>query len=247
MASKGGSKHLKRLAAPRSWALRRKDEKFVAKPSPGPHPLGNSVTLGLMLTNLLRYCKTLKEVRLILGDGLIRVDGRIRRNSDFPIGLMDVVEFPTLGETYRLLVGHKQRLIPVKIEAGEKGFKLCRIERKDVVRGGVYAYSLHDGRTYKAPKDGENLNTGWSLKIGLPKGGLIGPLPLKEGVAAGAVAGKNCGRWGIVEEITPPTAGREGLIGIAAFDGGKYLTPSRYVFVIGDSKPWVRLPIGAVT
>ena len=199
-----------------------------------------------MLTNVLKYCKTLREVRLILGGGLVRVDGRIRRDSDFPLGLMDIVEFPTLGETYRLLVGRKQRIIPVKIETGEKGFKLCRIKRKDVVRGGVSTYSLHDGRTYRAPKEGESLCTGWSLKIGLPKGELLGHLPLKEGVAAGAVAGKNCGRWGIVEEIAPHMAGREGLIGIAAFDGGKYLTPSRYIFVIGDSKPWIRLPIGAV-
>jgi len=246
MTNKGGSRHLKRLAAPRSWAIQRKAKKFIEKPSPGPHSLETSITLGNLLTEVLKYCKGSREVRLVLRDGLVRVDGVTRRASDFPIGLMDVIEFPTFGETYRMLVGRRQRLIPVKIGADEKGFKLCRIQGKAVVKGGLPLYSLHDGRTYLAARDGGNLRTGWSLKIGLPKGEFLGHIPLGEGVTAGAVAGRNCGRWGTVERLVPHEAGGESLIEIASFDGGKYLTPARHLFVIGDSKPWIKLPVGAV-
>jgi len=246
VTSKGGSRHLKRLAAPRSWVIQRKAKKFIEKPSPGPHSLETSITLGNLLTEVLKYCKTTREVRLVLRDGLVRVDGVTRRTSDFPIGLMDVIEFPTFGEAYRMLVGRWQRFIPIKIGADEKGFKLCRIQGKSVVKGGLLLYSLHDGRIYLAPKDGGSLGTGWSLKIGLPKGELLGHIPLGEGVAAGAVAGRNCGRWGTVERLAPHEVGGESLIEIASFDGGKYLTPARHLFVIGDSKPWIKLPVGAV-
>lgn len=247
MAGKGGSRHLKRLAAPRSWVLQRKAERFVEKPSPGPHSLETSVTLGHLLTNTLKYCKTSREVRLALRDGLVRIDGVTRKASDFPIGLMDVIEFPTFGDVYRMLIGKWQRLIPVKIGAEEKAFKLCRIQRKMTVKRGITLYTLHDGRSYLAPKEGEGFGTGWTLKIGLPNGELMGHIPLGEGVNAGAVAGRNCGRWGIIEQLIPRTVGGgESLTEIAAFDGVKYLTPASHVFIVGDSKPWIKLPTGAV-
>lgn len=245
MGSKGGSRHLKRLAAPRSWSIRRKEKKFVEKPSPGPHPIASSVTLGHLLTSTFRYCKTSKEARKVLRDGLVRVDGQVRRKTDFPIGLMDVVEFPTLGEAYRIFVGTKQRLFPVKIGVEEKSFKLCRIENKKTVRGGRVSYMLHDGRTCIVREGQEVFARGWSLKIGLPEGDLQGHVPLREGAVAGAIAGKNCGRWGVIEGIVPQTEGAESLVRIRAFQGGDYLAPLRYVFVVGDSKPWIKLPTGA--
>ncbi|MGQ9514541.1 MAG: 30S ribosomal protein S4e [Thermoproteota archaeon] len=242
MGSKGGSRHLKRMAAPRSWLIQRKEKKFAEKPSPGPHPLESSITLGHLLTSIIKYCKTKKEARRIIVEGLVRVDGLIRRKTDFPIGLMDVVEFPTFGDAYRILIDSKQRLIPVKIGTEEKSFKLCRIKNKTTVKGGLISYGLHDGRTYMAPKEEENFSPGWSLKISLPEGNLQGHIPLREGVVAGAIAGKNCGRWGVVEEIIPSTAEAEGLVRINSFQGGQYLTPLRYVFVVGDDKPWIKLP-----
>ncbi|MBO3802625.1 MAG: 30S ribosomal protein S4e [Candidatus Brockarchaeota archaeon] len=245
MGSKGGSRHLKRLAAPRSWSIGRKEKKFIEKPSPGPHPLASSVTLGFLLTSVFKYCKTAKEARRVLKSGLVRVDGLARRTTDFPIGLMDVVEFPTIGEAYRMLVGARQRLLPVKIGAEEKSFKLCRIESKKVVKGGLFSYGLHDGRTCLQPKEQEAFAPGWSLKIGLPEGELQGHVRLQEGAVAGAIAGKNCGRWGVIEEIIPPKAGAEGLARIGPFQGERYLAPLRYVFVVGDSKPWIKLPAGA--
>jgi len=242
VGSKGGSRHLKRLAAPRSWLIQRKEKKFVEKPSPGPHSLENSITLGHLLINILKYCKTKKEAKHVLNENLVRVDGLIRQKTDFPIGLMDVVEFPTFGQVYRILIDEKQRLIPVKIDLEEKNFKLCRIESKTIIKGGLISYGLHDGRTYLAPKEGENFARGWSLKISLPEGKLLGHIPLREGVVAGAIAGKNCGRWGIVEEIIPPKAETEGLVRINSFQGEKYLTPLRYVFIVGDDRPWIKLP-----
>ncbi len=59
-------KHLKRLPAPRSWTLSRKTDFWVAKPSPGPHPIEASVPLGLILRDMLKVCDTAREARHIL-------------------------------------------------------------------------------------------------------------------------------------------------------------------------------------
>ena len=45
----GPKKHLKRLAAPRSWMLGKVGGVFTVKPSSGPHKQGESLPISLFL------------------------------------------------------------------------------------------------------------------------------------------------------------------------------------------------------
>ncbi|HYM40940.1 MAG TPA: 30S ribosomal protein S4e, partial [Thermoplasmata archaeon] len=68
-------KHMKRLPAPRSWAIARKTEFWVAKPSPGPHPLDRAVPVGLILRDMLHVCDTARAARHILTGRHVLIDG----------------------------------------------------------------------------------------------------------------------------------------------------------------------------
>ena len=46
---RGPKKHLKRLAAPKSWMLGKLGGVFTLKPSSGPHKQGESLPIGLFL------------------------------------------------------------------------------------------------------------------------------------------------------------------------------------------------------
>lgn len=35
-------RHLKRIAAPKTWPIKRKEHKWIVRPTPGPHPLKNA-------------------------------------------------------------------------------------------------------------------------------------------------------------------------------------------------------------
>jgi len=63
MARKGPKRHLKRLAAPTAWYIRRKEYKWAVRPSPGPHSMKTSIPLLYIVRDYLGYAKTAREAR----------------------------------------------------------------------------------------------------------------------------------------------------------------------------------------
>ena len=68
--------HLKRLVMPRSWPLPRKTSVWVSKPKPGAHSLERGMPLNMIIRDVLGLANTNREVRAILNQGLVKVDGR---------------------------------------------------------------------------------------------------------------------------------------------------------------------------
>ena len=75
--------HLKRLAVPKTWDIKKKGIKFVTRPNLGAHPRKLSVPINLVIRDLLSYAKSNKEVKYILSENLI--NGR----NDINITLKD--------------------------------------------------------------------------------------------------------------------------------------------------------------
>ena len=51
---RGPKKHLKRLAAPKSWMLDKLGGAFTTRPSSGPHKMRESMPVSLFLRNRLK-------------------------------------------------------------------------------------------------------------------------------------------------------------------------------------------------
>ncbi|HDM89168.1 MAG TPA: 30S ribosomal protein S4e, partial [Candidatus Bathyarchaeota archaeon] len=103
MGKKGGSLHLKREASPPFWPIHRKKFVWTVKPRPGPHPVSRCIPLLLIIRDILGFAETRKEAKKIISQGKILVDGRVRRDDRYPVGLMDVVSIPELKMNYRVL------------------------------------------------------------------------------------------------------------------------------------------------
>ena len=71
--TRGPKKHLKRLAAPKSWMLDKLGGVYATRPKSGPHKLRESVPLQLFLRNRLKYALTGKECKLIMKQRLVKV------------------------------------------------------------------------------------------------------------------------------------------------------------------------------
>lgn len=50
-------------------------------------------------------------------EGLIKIDGKVRRDPRFPLGIMDVVSIEKTNEHFRILYDVKGRFQPHRIEA----------------------------------------------------------------------------------------------------------------------------------
>src|SRR3989338_5218463 len=117
--------HLKRIAAPRTWKIKRKKTVFVTKPNPGPHSLEYGLHLRLVLNELLNVAKNKKEVNVILNNKNILVDQTIRKDQRFSVGLFDVLSILGINENYRFIFNKKGKLEFIKIKDIESKIKPC--------------------------------------------------------------------------------------------------------------------------
>lgn len=86
--ARGPKKHLKRLAAPKAWMLDKLGGVFAPRPSTGPHKLRESLPLVIFLRNRLKYALNNSEVTKIVMQRLIKVDGKVRTDPNYPAGFM---------------------------------------------------------------------------------------------------------------------------------------------------------------
>lgn len=256
MGRKGNRQHMKRLAAPRLWPIHRKEAIWTVKPSPGPHPKKECLPLQVIIRDILEYAKTGKEAKRIITDGKIKVDGRVRKDRRFPVGLMDLIEIPDLGELYRVLPKYRKGLVLQPIEAEEKDFKLCKVIRKTTIKGGKTQFNLHDGRNLVLVEEREygkeeeeskterislnDIKVNDVLKITIPNQKFEEYIKLEEGVIGLIVGGKNAGRYGVIKEIKKELMRSLNLITIET-ETELVMTPLDFVFVVGKEEPLIKL------
>lgn len=234
MAKKGGSRHMKRYAAPRSLKLPRKSRVWMAKAAPGPHTGESSVPILIAMRDYLSLGRTAKEVGNLLSKGNVLVDGRPRRKPTFPIGLMDVVNLPELNRSYRVLLDHRKRLVLKEIDQAESHVKLCRVTRKQTVRGKKVQLTLHDGKTIVG--DLNEFKPGDVAKLSLPDLKVLERVPFEVGAVALVTGGSNVSRVGKIADIKLIAGTQPNIVTLKAEDG-EFQAPEHYVFVVGREKP----------
>lgn len=227
------SGHLKRLAAPKSWRIGRKEKKFVVKPAPGPHKIEESIPLLLVIRDILGYAKSSREAKKIINEGKIIVDKKIRRDLKFPAGLMDIIEIPKTNERWIVLLDKKGKLILKNVSENSSKHKLCKIVNKTVVRGGNIQLNLHDGRNLLVEKD--EYKTKDTLLLDLEKNAIKKHLHFKEGSLALITGGAHKSEIGRIEEIKKIRSSMPNIV-VLSKDNEKFQTVEGYVFVVGEKK-----------
>jgi small subunit ribosomal protein S4e len=243
LGKRGKTGRLKRNPSPEFWPIHRKEFTWVVKPVAGPHSLDNCLSLTLVLRDILGVAKTKKEVDMILSEGRVIVDGKVRRKANFPVGLMDVISLPDLNKFYRVSPSHKGlSLNPISNKEAE--FKLCRVENKTTVSNGVQV-ALHDGSNILVkvadPKNPAEVlyETYDILRLSLPDKKVIDLVKTKVGNLAVIIGGKNIGKIGRLVEIekTEAKKRKNALVVIEDEKGARYQTIMDFVFSIGEKEP----------
>jgi len=227
---------LKRLNAPKSWPVARKNHVWVTSPNPGPHSLEGCMPLSVVLRDLLKVVDTAAEAKKALSSKQVLVDGKVITEEKFPVGLMDVISMPVLGKHYRMLLDSRGKFILVEVAEERAQWKLCRIENKTYVSGGRLQLNLHDGRNILV--DDDVYKTGDVMKIELPTQKVIEAFKLVQGNVAMVVSGSSAGQIFVVDEQVEERSSAPNLI---RFKNGK-LTIKDNVFVIGNKTPEIALP-----
>jgi small subunit ribosomal protein S4e len=237
--ARGLKKHLKRLNAPKHWMLDKLGGAFAPKPSPGPHKLRECIPLALILRNRLKCALTYKEVVAILMQRLIFIDGKIRTDSCYPAGFMDVISIPKTDENFRLLYDSKGRFKLHHISAEEAKYKLCKVRNFEIRVKGVPHITTFDGRTIRYPDPLIKAND--TVKILLETGKVVEFIKFGVGNIVMVTGGRNRGRVGIIQHVEKHE-GSFDIVHVKDVAGHEFATRLGNVFTIGKgAKPWVTL------
>jgi ribosomal protein S4E len=239
---RGPKKHLKRLNAPSHWMLAKMDGIFAPRPSQGPHKLQECIPLVLILRNRLKYALTMQEVKMICMQRLIKIDGKVRTDTHYPCGFMDVVEIEKSGDKFRLLFNTKKRFVLHRLSDEEKKFKLCRVTKVEIGKKRIPYVVTHDGRTIRYPDPLIESND--TVKVDIESGKITDFIKFDAGNVVMVTKGRSTGRVGTIVSVEKHP-GSFDIVTIKDAKGSVFATRLQNVFVIGKGKtPWVSLPPG---
>ena len=226
MGKRGGTRHLKRISAPKALMIERKAKTWIQRPLPGPHKIATCAPISHIL-KVIGIASTMKEVRKMLTSRSVLVDGRAVTEPKYAIGFMDVITFG--DNSWRMLFDEKGRLI-AKVTKDDKS-KVCRIEKKTRIAGGKIQFTLHDGKALMS-KEGK---VGDCILISLPDQKQKKVYSVGGKMNCIIIGGKHVGKNAVVEEIIPGTATRPAQVK-CDIDGTLSITLKEYIFPVGDFK-----------
>jgi len=242
MGRRGPKKHLSRLAAPRHWMLDKLSGKYAPKPSAGPHKTRECLPMAVLLRNKLKFALTMKEVTLIVMQRLIKIDGKVRTDTHYPVGFMDTVSIEKTGQHFRLSFDTKGRFFLVPITQADSKTKLCRVRSQAVGKRGVPHIVTHDGRTLRYANPDIKVND--TILLSLHDSKIMDVVRFEVGNVAMITGGFNHGRTGVIINIEKHDGGYT-IVHVKDSRGTTFLTRMSNVFVIGHgATPLVPLPRG---
>lgn len=218
--------------APKFWQIKRKGFPFVLSANPGPYAKDKCYPIGILLRDILHLCNNMHEAKLAMKQGHIEIDGIVRRDVHFGVGIMDVINIVPSGESYRLIPKDLNVLVPIKTK--EKDIKLLKITSKVSIKGNNIQYGFHDGKTLIS--DNKQMNVGDVCLVKLPKIEIIEHIKFETGSTVLVVQGENAGKIGKVTEIKNGMFSLPKRI-VVQLDERSVDLPVNVVMPVGNDKP----------
>ena len=219
--------HLKRINAPLSWTLeQKKGIMFIAKPAPGPHSQKESITISVLLKDLLHCANSTREAKLLLNQEKILVDGKIIKDHHYPIGVMDILTLKDTGERFRLIYNSQGKFSLCQIK-DETEYYVRRIKGKKILKGKKTQLHFSNGNVMLIEKD--QYKVGDSVILQEKK--IKKHLKLEKGALIYLIGGKHRGTTGLLQEIKKSPGLVEDTIEIKT-DKGVIKTRKDSAFVI---------------
>tara|TARA_Y100000310_G_scaffold45623_1_gene42507 strand:- start:6906 stop:7535 length:630 start_codon:yes stop_codon:yes gene_type:complete len=145
--------HLKRQKANTKMPIARKGTKYVARPLSG---LNDSVPVVVALRDMLKLTRTAKEVKSLIRDKKVKINGKLVKDYRESIKLFNLLE---AGDLYKLTILPTKRFVFEKAKSKDR---LCKVIGKKSKKNKKMQINLHDGTNIIYDK---KINVGDSLYL----------------------------------------------------------------------------------
>ena len=126
----------------------------------------------------------------------VQVDGKVRTDTTYPAGFMDVITLEATNEHFRLVYDVKGKFAVHRISAEEAAYKLGKVKKVQLGKKGVPYVVTHDGRTIRYPDPLIRAND--TVKIDLATGKIDDFIKFDTGRLVMVTGGRNLGRVGVI-------------------------------------------------
>lgn len=187
--------HLKRERVPKTWPITRKGTKYLVRPNSN---LEFGIPILIVLRDMLKLAKNRKEVKKILHQKQVLLNGKIPRDEKNSLTLFDVLSITPMKKSYKLSINEKGKFFMQEIPESEKTKKVSKIIGKKTLKGKKIQLNLMDGRNIISDL---KCNVGDSIVLDFDSKKALKCIELKENSKAFAFGGKHSGAEGIIKNI----------------------------------------------
>ncbi len=231
------SDHLKRLRAPDSWHIPKKTNKFITKTAAGPHN-ANAMPVAVWLRDHMGFALNLKEVKQILGQRDVIINGRPCRDPRMGIGIFDIISMPKIGKHFRVLRDKKGRHKTIEIDAESAKTRLAKIRGKTIITGGKVQLNLRYGGNVLADN---RYKPGDSVVLSLAgddRFTIVDHFPFAVGNMAMVIGGKHSGKIARITRIDKIAGSVPNRVFLADESAGTtFDTIDDYIYMVGRETP----------
>jgi small subunit ribosomal protein S4e len=226
------------MTAPDAWQIARKASKYVISPACGPHD-ASALPIGIWIRDHMNLARNTKEVKKILHDRNVVLNGKVVTDEHIGIGVFDIVSFPKIDKHYLILVDAKRRHIGREILAEASKIQLVKIANKTTLAGGKTQINLTSGANFI----GDNTYKGKdSLVIGLSdddRNVVQQHFPFAVGNTAVIIGGQHTMKTGKIVEILIQQSSLPNRVILEDAAGEKFESVEDYVYMIGTSESFL--------
>jgi small subunit ribosomal protein S4e len=180
--------HRTRKQASVKYPIPKKGTKYIARASSS---LQDSIPVVIAVRDILKLANTTKEVKKMINEKLLKINGRVVEDFHESIKLFNIFE---ADKAYRLT------LLPTgkfSFEETKDKERLCKVIGKQLLSGNTIQINLHDGSNVMSK---DKINIGDTVYLDF-SGKIKSHVVVEKGKSAFIIAGKYSGFEGKIESV----------------------------------------------
>jgi len=186
--------HQKRITIAKTWFVPRTGTKYIAF---AMSDMEKSLPLVVAMREILKLVKIKKELKVLLNSKQIFVNGKVVRETNYPIHLFDSLSMPAINKFYRAELNGK-KIGFKEISEKESSERVYKVIGKKILAGKKVQINLSEGKNIISS---EKINTGDFIILDNLKNKIKSIKPLKEGEEVIITSGKHIGKTGKIKKI----------------------------------------------
>jgi small subunit ribosomal protein S4e len=186
---------------------------------------------------MLKLAGNAREVKYLINNDQIYVNGKKVKSYKLPVGLFDCVSFPSQDKYFRMTLNRRGKLAFVSIEKKEANKFIFQVEGKRLLSGARVQLNMNSGMNIILPyKEHSKYALGQSLLTTYPPLEIVEIFPVKEKAKVFVLSGRHLGKIAEIKEVHEN--GKEVVLEEA---GEEFQVKTKSFIVVGMEKPVIRL------